>query len=59
MIEVGSYCCSLVETPFPSSKTKASWSAARFRFLGLVVSRQVVEILGDIVPECGLCDRGQ
>jgi hypothetical protein len=34
MIEVGSYCCSFVDSPLPSSKTKPSCFAAPFRFLG-------------------------
>ncbi len=34
MIEVGSYCCSFVESPLPSSKTISSCAAARFRFFG-------------------------
>ena len=34
MIEVGSYCCSLVESPLPSSKTKSCCAGAAFRFFG-------------------------
>ena len=34
MIEVGSYCCSSVESPLPSSKTMSSCLAAPFRFFG-------------------------
>ena len=34
MIEVGSYCCAAVESPFPSSKTICSWVADAFRFFG-------------------------
>src|SRR5262245_60618693 len=28
MIEVGSYCCSVVDRPLPSSKTKPAWVGA-------------------------------
>lgn len=34
MIEVGSYCCSLVERPLPSSNTSTVWAAA-LCFFGL------------------------
>jgi predicted metal-binding protein len=34
MIEVGSYCCSFVERPLPSSNTNPACVGA-FRFLGL------------------------
>jgi adenine-specific DNA-methyltransferase len=34
MIEVGSYCCCLVERPFPSSKTISSCCAGVLRFFG-------------------------
>src|SRR5579872_549731 len=33
--EVGSYCCSCVESPLRSSKTKCSWVEAPLRFFGL------------------------
>lgn len=35
MIEVGSYCCFLVESPLPSSKTISSCCAGVLRFFGL------------------------
>ena len=35
MAEVGSYCCSLVESPFPSSKTKDCWLDFPLTFFGL------------------------
>jgi hypothetical protein len=34
MIGVGSYCCTAVETPAPSSKTSRSWALLRFCFFG-------------------------
>jgi hypothetical protein len=35
MMDVTSYCCAAVESPWASAKTIASWRAAVLRFFGL------------------------
>jgi len=48
MIDVGSYCCSLVERPFPSSKTISSCCFFRFFGFGIGVMNSALRRLSMI-----------
>ena len=57
MIEVGSYCCSRVESPLPSSKTKSCWRSAFLAFLRLGDGRDefgAATVLDDLLGRLAL-----